>query len=146
MNSSVSTSIYKTSTIDFSSSEKEGVLVGGAAAGVAMLLLGPVGLIAGAIGFFWSQSRKVDKAKESFRLQLTKIHEDSQKNISQFLEKLFKQQQHEIFQTLNKQFSALYAPRKDVEEILEVFERLEQMKLDKFDRVTFQDFILGKNK
>ena len=144
MNSSASTSIYKTSTIDFSSSEKEGVLVGGAAAGVAMLLLGPVGLIAGAIGFFWSQSRKVDKAKESFRLQLTKINEDSQKNISQFLEKLFKQQQHEIFQTLNKQFSALYAPRKDVEEILEVFERLEQMKLDKFDRVTFQDFILGK--
>lgn len=146
MQSNSTSGFFQSSTIDFSSSEFEGVLIGGAAAGVAMLLLGPVGLIAGAIGFLWSQSRKVDKAKESFRTQLNKIKEDSEGNVVKFLDRIFKQQQHEILQNLDKQFSSLYLPRKDTEEILDIFKRLVQMKEDQFDRVTFQDFILGAKK
>lgn len=136
-------SIYKNTEIDFSGTEVEGVLVGGAAAGVAMLLLGPVGLIAGAIGFFWSQSRKVDKAKESFEKQLSVIQEDCEKNVDKFLEHLFEVQKKQLIEYLDQHFKALYLPRENAEQVLSVYKDLEQMKSDKFNRVTFQNFILG---
>lgn len=141
-----SLSLYQSTSIDFSSSEVEGVLVGGAAAGVAMLLLGPVGLIAGAIGFFWSQSRKVDKAKEGFRDQLAKIENDFQNNNKVFLEKIFKQQQQNISNSLDKAFSSLYTHRKNTNDILNIFDHLTKMKEDSFEKVTFQDFIFGAKK
>ncbi|MEG1172138.1 hypothetical protein, partial [Lactococcus sp.] len=135
--------IYKNQDIDFSGSDAESIMIGGAAAGVAMLLLGPIGIAAAAIGFLWSKSRRVDKAKEGFNQQLETISNDCQANIEKFIDKLFVQHQQNLINHLNQEFSHLYLPRNKCSEIFKVFHDLEKMKHEKFDRVHFQDFILG---
>lgn len=135
--------IYKNQDIDFSGSDAEGIMIGGAAAGVAMLLLGPIGIAAAAIGFLWSKSRRVDKAKEAFNQQLETISNDCQANIKKFINILFEQHQKNLINHLNQEFSHLYLPRNECSEIFKVFHDLEKMKYEKFDRVHFQDFILG---
>ena len=108
-----------------------------------MLLLGPIGIAAAAIGFLWSKSRRVDKAKEGFNQQLETISNDCQANIEKFIDKLFVQHQQNLINHLNQEFSHLYLPRNKCSEIFKVFHDLEKMKHEKFDRVHFQDFILG---
>ena len=135
--------IYKNQDIDFSGYDAEGIMIGGAAAGVAMLLLGPIGIAAAAIGFLWSKSRRVDKAKEAFNQQLETISNDCQANIKKFINILFEQHQKNLINHLNQEFSHLYLPRNECSEIFKVFHDLEKMKYEKFDRVHFQDFILG---
>lgn len=137
------TEIYKNKEIDFSGSDAEGIMIGGAAAGVAMLLLGPIGIAAAAIGFLWSKSRRVDKAKEGFNQQLETITNDCQTSIKKFIDKLFEQHQKILIDHLNQEFSHLYLPRTQCSEIYNIFHDLERMKYEKFDRVNFQDFILG---
>ena len=135
--------IYKNKDIDFSGSDAEGIMIGGAAAGVAMLLLGPIGIAAAAIGFLWSKSRRVDKAKEGFNQQLETISNDCQANIKKFINKLFEQHQKNLINHLNQEFRHLYLPRNECSEIFDIFNDLEKMKHEKFERVHFQNFILG---
>lgn len=135
--------IYKNQDIDFSGSDAEGIMIGGAAAGVAMLLLGPIGIAAAAIGFLWSKSRRVDKAKEGFNQQLETISNDCQTNIKKFISKLFDEHQKKLINHVNQEFSHLYLPRNECSEIFTVFDDLEKMKHENFDRIHFQDFILG---
>ena len=63
--------------------------------------------------------------------------------IEKFIDKLFVQHQQNLINHLNQEFSHLYLPRNKCSEIFKVFHDLEKMKHEKFDRVHFQDFILG---
>ena len=66
-----------------------------------------------------------------------------QNSFEKFIDKLFVQHQQNLINHLNQEFSHLYLPRNKCSEIFKVFHDLEKMKHEKFDRVHFQDFILG---
>ena len=68
---------------------------------------------------------------------------DMESEIKKFIDKLFEQHQKILIDHLNQEFSHLYLPRTQCSEIYNIFHDLERMKYEKFDRVNFQDFILG---
>ena len=99
------------SDINFSGEDETSMLIGGGLAVAGMILLGPIGLLAGAANMFFgfSKGRKINAAKLKLTQHLTEnILAPTSKQIDSVFQKLLDNAENEIKESLFQIFSQLH--------------------------------------
>lgn len=121
----LSTLTMNASDVNFSSEDDASMLIGGGLAVAGMILLGPIGLLAGAadVLFGFSKGRKINAAKEKFRKHLMEnIISPTSEKIDTVFQKLLKNAENEIKESIYQNFSQLH-----FEPTPENFKRIRQL-------------------
>lgn len=123
--------------IDFSGEDLNTALWGGALAGAGLLLLGPIGLLAGAFMMFGAKDRKINKAKESMRANLSTLEENCNNSNLEFLNTLKYKASDSLKSSAEIAFTSLHAHPDHTREIQSLFKRLNQLKTVEYRKETF---------
>lgn len=110
-NQDMNTLTMHASEVSFSSEDETSMLIGGGLAVAGMILLGPIGLLAGAADVFfgWSKSRKITAAKEKFKKHLREtIMPSAAQQIESVSQNLVSNAKTEIKTSVNQSFSYLH--------------------------------------
>lgn len=128
--------------LNLSELDMGGLFIGGGAAFIGMALLGPIGIAAGLIGFLFGKS-KLDKAKDSMRENLINL-ESSCININQkFINTLFDKAIPILQQDAEHAFATLHLESDKVQQVLKIFESLDEVKNTEFQKETFAHLLFS---
>lgn len=130
-------------SLDFSDENLTTMAIGGALAAAGLLLLGPIGLLAGAFMLFGAKERKIKATKKKLGEHLNNIEKSYQEEISsKFLPPLFEKASRFLNENAQKAYCSLHPGPVHTEQIKLLFSRLDAVRERVFSKETLADLLI----
>ncbi len=130
-------------SINLSSADGTSLLIGSGAALLGLALLGPIGIVAGLIGFMFGKS-KVDKAKEELNEKLNNLELSLSEDNAQFISALFSKGEDELKSSAKTAWARIHAST-EPEYIQSLFAKLALIKNKEFHKKLFAHMLFNRN-
>lgn len=109
-----------------------GILVGGGLAMAGLALLGPIGLAAGLLGFFFGKSKE-EKAKESMKENLETLKGNCNRDVEKYITTMFTTASETLLKHAEKGFTTLHAGSDQTKDIQKLFSKLDKIEIQEVD-------------
>ena len=109
-----------------------GMLTGGGLAMAGLALLGPIGLVAGLLGFFFGKSKE-EKAKESMKENLETLKRNCNRDVEKFITTTFTTAHDTLRNHAERAFTSLHAGSDQTKDLQRLFAKLDKIEIKDID-------------